>query len=262
MRVTLLGTGTSHGVPMIGCDCAVCRSSDPKDKRTRVSILLELAPAAEAFASAVRYVLVDTSTDLRAQAIAQDVRRVDAILFTHSHADHVMGLDDVRRYNALQRGAIPCYGDARTLADLRRMFDYIFNPPPVAAGGIPQLTLFEIAGVFSLGGVEIVPVPLWHGPRPILGFRIGRFAYLTDCSRIPDASWPLLAGVQTVVLDALRDRPHPTHFSVGEALEVVDRLAPARAYFTHMCHDLGHAETCARLPAGVALAYDGLTLDI
>jgi len=264
LRVTLLGTGTSHGVPAIGCDCAVCHSTDPRDRRSRTSILIQLTetPPKSAFAGAVRNILVDTSTDLRTQALAYDVRRVDAILFTHSHADHVLGLDDVRRYNALQRGAIPCYGDAPTLANIRRMFDYIFNPPAVLAGGLPQISPFLIAGAFTLGGATIVPVPIMHGPGTILGFRVGAFAYLTDCSRIPDESWPLLDGVRTLVLDALRDRPHPTHFNVEEALAVVARLAPERSYFTHIAHDLPHAATCARLPPGVELAYDGLVLEV
>jgi phosphoribosyl 1,2-cyclic phosphate phosphodiesterase len=270
LKVTLLGSGTSHGVPMIGCDCAVCRSTDPRDRRLRPSILIEIAGAADGsdasaaspFAALVRSILVDTSTDLRAQALCHDIRRVDAILFTHSHADHVMGLDEVRRFNALQKSAIPCYGDADTLADLTRMFGYIFAPPEAPSGGIPRLSLFRIAGSFSLGGVEIVPVPVLHGRRSILGYRLGTFAYLTDCSRIPDESWPLLDGVRTLVLDALRDRPHPTHFSVGEALEVVARLRPERTYLTHICHDLPHEATCARLPGGVELAYDGLVLNV
>src|SRR5579862_1305386 len=174
MKVTVLGSGTSHGVPSIGCDCAVCRSTDPHDRRLRPSILIELTGGpSNAFASSVRSILVDTSTDLREQAIRAGVRRVDAILFTHSHADHVMGIDDVRRYNQMQKGAIPCYGDAWTLENLRRMFAYIFNPPKQVGGGLPQLTLFEIGGPFVLGGAEIVPVPLLHGTLPVLGFRIG-----------------------------------------------------------------------------------------
>ena len=256
MKVTLLGTGTSHGVPMIGCECAVCRSTDPRDRRTRPSILIEQGGGR----GGVRNILVDTSTDLREQALVRGISRVDAILFTHSHADHIMGLDEVRRFNVLQREAIPCYADAGTLQDLRRTFAYIFDPP-AAGGGVPQIALFRIGGVFTLGDLDIVPVPLLHGQRPILGFRIGPFAYLTDCSRIPDESWPLLDGVRTVVLDALRDRPHPTHFTVSEALDVVARLSPERAYFTHICHDLPHAATCARLPRGVELAYDGLVLE-
>ena len=271
MRVTLLGTGTSHGVPAIGCECAVCRSTDARDRRMRPSILIELAgtraasadgSAASPIAAAVSHVLIDTATDLRAQALAFGVRRVDAILFTHSHADHVMGLDEVRRFNAIQQTAIGCYADAGTLADLQRMFAYIFDRTPRVGGGVPQVTPFRIGGPFSLGGVEIVPVPLLHGPWPILGFRVGTFAYLTDCNHIPEASWALLDGVETLVLDALRDRPHPTHFSVAEALDVVRRLSPVQTYFTHICHDLPHAATCARLPAGVELAYDGLVLEI
>ena len=267
MRIIVLGSGTSHGVPSIGCDCAVCRSSDPRDRRTRPSILIDLAgdPRPDTRSSQVRSILVDTSPDLRAQALACDVRRVDAILFTHTHADHIFGLDDVRRYNQMQKGAIACYADAPAVGELRRIFSYVFEPPVQKGGGLPQLALFRIAGPFTLGGAEIVPVPLLHGVMPVLGFRIGAFAYLTDCSRIPDASWPLLmdqGGVRTVIIDALRHRPHSTHFSVSEALDVVQRLGAERAYFTHICHDLPHAETCAQLPRGVELAYDGLVLEI
>jgi phosphoribosyl 1,2-cyclic phosphate phosphodiesterase len=265
MRVTVLGSGTSQGVPAIGCDCAVCRSTDPKDRRTRPSILIEVPPPASDEASytrSVQAILVDTSTDLRAQALACDVRRVDAILFTHAHADHVFGLDDVRSYNQRQKAPIPCYADPATAENLRRTFAYIFEPPAQRGGGLPQISLFHIAGPFTLGGMEIVPVPVFHGLLPVLGFRVGSFAYLTDCNRIPDASWQLLTGVRTIVLDALRHRPHSTHFSVSEAVDVVARLGAERAYFTHMCHDLPHAETCAQLPPGVELAYDGLVIEI
>jgi phosphoribosyl 1,2-cyclic phosphate phosphodiesterase len=264
LKVTVLGSGTSHGVPAIGCDCAVCRSTDPHDRRTRPSILMELRESSvhAPLARAVRSILVDTSTDLRAQALANNVRRVDAILFTHSHADHVLGIDETRAFNRLQHTAISCYASADTEFDLRRMFDYIFSGPRQMGGGVPQLRLFTIAGPFTMGGLEVVPVPLFHGDLPVLGFRVGPFAYLTDCSRIPDESWPLLEGVRVLILDALRDAPHPTHFNVAEALDVVARLKPERAYFTHICHELGHKATCARLPAGVELAYDGLVLEI
>jgi len=264
MRVTVLGSGTSHGVPSIGCDCAVCRSTDPKDRRTRPSILIETNAASgdPPYSRDVRSILVDTSTDLRAQALAYDVRRVDAILFTHTHADHVFGLDEVRRYNQMQRSPIPCYAERDTAAKLRQMFSYIFQPPEQRGGGLPQISLFHIAGPFTLGAVDVVPVRVWHGQMPVLGFRIGSFAYLTDCNRIPDESWALLDGVRTIILDALRHRPHSTHFCVSEAVDVVARLGAERAYFTHICHDLPHAETCARLPAGVELAYDGLVLEI
>jgi phosphoribosyl 1,2-cyclic phosphate phosphodiesterase len=262
MRITVLGSGTSQGVPAIGCDCAVCRSTDPRDKRTRPSILIELDGGATPFADAVRSILVDTSADLRAQALAYDVRRVDAILFTHGHADHVFGLDDVRRFNQMQKTAIPCFANDTTVSDLRRMFSYIFETPRQKGGGLPKLALFEIVGPFVLGGAEIVPVPLWHGLLPVLGFRIGTFAYLTDCNRLDDAAWPLLEGVRVLILDALRHRTHPTHFTVTEAIEVVHRIGAERAYFTHICHDLPHADTCARLPRGIELAYDGLVLEL
>jgi len=268
VRITVLGSGTSQGVPFIACDCAVCRSTDPRDKRTRPSILIDLGasetsrPEGLHFNSDVRYVLVDTTPDLRQQCLANDVRRVDAILFTHSHADHVCGFDDIRRFNQLQQTAIACYGDEETLADLRRMFTYVFNGPKQQGGGVPQVRTSVIGGPFVLGRSEIVPVPLLHGILPVLGFRIGSFAYLTDCNRIPDASWPLLDGVTTIVLDALRTRPHSTHFSVDEAVAVASRLGVERAYFTHITHDLGHADTCARLPRGVQLAYDGQVIDL
>jgi phosphoribosyl 1,2-cyclic phosphate phosphodiesterase len=257
-------------VPAIGCECDVCRSTDPRDTRTRPSILIEIVPgrqdpadvSASAFAGTVRSILVDTSTDLRMQALANNVRRVDAILFTHTHADHVFGIDEVRRFNQMQKSAIPCFADAATAASLRQMFAYIFEPPKQVGGGLPQLSLFPLAGAFSLGGREVVPVPLFHGALPVLGFRIGSFAYLTDCNRIPDGSFALLDGVRTLIIDALRRRPHSTHFSVDEAIAVAVRLDVERAYFTHICHDLGHAATSASLPAGVELAYDGLVLEI
>jgi phosphoribosyl 1,2-cyclic phosphate phosphodiesterase len=254
VRVTFLGTGTSHGVPMVGCGCSTCRSTDLRDKRLRPSIHVELADGLS--------VLVDTATDLRQQALTQGLTRVDAILFTHSHADHIMGLDEVRRFNVMQRAAIPAFADARTAADVRRTFHYIFDPPAEKGGGVPQIDLQTIDGPFAIGALDVVPIPVCHGPRPILGFRFGAFAYLTDCNRIPDESWPLLQGLDVLVLDALRHRAHPTHFTVAEAVDVVSRLVPRRAYLTHICHDLPHAATNAALPANVELAYDGLRLDI
>jgi phosphoribosyl 1,2-cyclic phosphate phosphodiesterase len=252
-RITFLGTGTSHGVPMIGCPCAVCRSDDPRDRRWRPSVWLDLPGIA---------VLVDTATDLRSQALQFRVPRVDAILFTHSHADHVMGLDDVRRFNALQEGAVACYADPFTAAEIRRTFAYMFGPRTPIGGGLPKIDLFELAGEFCLGRHLVTPVPLVHGRRLVLGYRVGGLGYLTDCSEIPEASFALLDGLDVLVVDALRDRPHPTHFTVSQALEVVERVRPKRAYFTHVAHDLPHAETCARLrPKGAELAYDGLILD-
>ncbi|MGE5833075.1 MAG: MBL fold metallo-hydrolase [Acidobacteriota bacterium] len=254
MRVTFLGTGTSHGVPMIGCDCAVCKSADPRDSRCRPSIYLEMADGLR--------VLVDTTPDLRTQALRYDIRHIDAIVYTHAHADHLMGLDEIRRYNVLARSPMPVYGDAPTLEALRRTFSYVFESDAPKGGGVPDLRLWIIGGRFSLGHQEVVPVPLRHGPWTILGFRFGRFAYLTDCNGVPAASLALLEGLDSVVLDALRRRPHPTHFTIDEAVSMARTIGARRTYFTHMAHDLGHESTCASLPAGMALAHDGLVLDI
>ena len=253
MNVTFLGTGTSHGVPMIGCDCAVCRSSDPRDARLRPSIFVQTPGAS---------VLVDAGPDLRTQALRHGIRRVDAILFTHGHADHILGMDDVRRFNAVMKRAMPCYGDARTLSEIRKTFHYVFDPATPKGGGLPALDLHELDGPVRIGDATVVPVPLLHGERPILGFRVDRFAYLTDCNAIPDAAWPLLQGLDVVVIDALREQPHPTHFSLGAAIEAGRRIAARRTLFTHMCHHLPHEATNAKLPAGMSLAYDGLTLDL
>ena len=240
---------------MIGCTCDVCRSPDPRDRRWRPSIYIE-GPDGGA-------VLVDTGPDLRAQALAYDVTRVDAILYTHGHADHVVGLDEVRRYNALQRGSIPCFADELTIGEITRMFGYAFDPRAPKGGGVPEIAFTPIrAGEpLAVAGLTIVPLTVYHGQRAVLGFRVGAFAYLTDCSRIPDETWPLLEGLDIVVLDALRERPHPTHFSLGEAVDAAGRLGAPRTYFTHICHDLSHAATCARLPPGMELAYDGLRLE-
>jgi phosphoribosyl 1,2-cyclic phosphate phosphodiesterase len=253
-RVTVLGSGTSHGVPVIGCECAVCRSTDPRDSRLRPSIYVEVPDRLR--------ILVDTTPDLRQQALRHGIRRIDAILFTHSHADHILGFDEIRRFNTLQGGPIPGYASRPSWDILKRSFYYAFDGLPREGGGVPQVIDIDVTGPFALNGVRVVPVPLWHGTMPVLGYRLGSFAYLTDCSAIPDDSWPLLDGVETLVLGALRDEPHPTHFTVAQAVEAIARAAPRRAYLTHMNHDLGHVATNARLPVGVELAYDGLVLDV
>ncbi len=254
MRITFLGTGTSHGVPMIGCDCDTCTSSDPRDRRWR--------PSVQVLTDDGQSLLVDAGPDLRAQALAFGIRRIDAILFTHGHADHILGLDEIRRFNTMQQRPMACYGDDATLFEIRRAFAYVFDPATPHGGGVPQIELFAVAGPFCIGRLEIVPIPIFHGDRGILGLRFGRFAYLTDCSAIPDESWPLLEGVDCLVLDALRDAPHPTHFTLDEAIDAARRIGARRTYFTHMCHELPHAATSARLPPTMELAYDGLALDV
>lgn len=239
---------------MIGCGCAVCVSRDRRDTRLRPSIFIDVDRGPK--------ILVDTSPDLRQQALTHRIPRIDAILYTHSHADHILGLDDVRAYNRIQGGVIPAYANTETWEVIYKTFYYVFDGLPRLGGGIPMIEPHEVTGPFRVGTVQVVPVPLWHGLMPILGFRFGDFAYLTDCNRIPDESWALLGGLDTVVMDALRDTPHDTHFTVAEAVEAIARIKPRRAYLTHMTHDLGHAATSARLPAGIELAYDGLVLDV
>jgi phosphoribosyl 1,2-cyclic phosphate phosphodiesterase len=238
---------------MVGCTCSVCQSTDPRDQRLRPSIHVEVPGHAS--------ILVDTTPDLRQQALTHRIARLDAVLFTHSHADHILGLDELRSFNFIQQAPVPCYATADVWENIQQMFRYVFDGVPRQGGGIPRVDVHTIEGPFTVGGVRVVPVPLWHGRLPILGFRFGSVAYLTDCSAIPEASWSLVTGVDTLVIDALRDRKHSTHFTVAEALTAIERIAPGRAYLTHMAHDLGHAGTSARMPAGVELAYDGLVLD-
>jgi phosphoribosyl 1,2-cyclic phosphate phosphodiesterase len=237
---------------MIGCECDTCHSSDPRDTRLRPSIFIETDDDLK--------LLVDAGPDLRLQALTYKIGRVDAILFTHGHADHILGLDEVRRYNWLQRKRMPCYADARTIWDVRQAFSYAFDPNTQQGGGIPQVETFVIEGPFCMGHQDVVPVPILHGRRPILGLRFGRFAYLTDCSEIPDESWALLEGLDVLVIDALRDTPHPTHFTLAEAIDASLRINAGRTFFTHMCHDLPHEATSRRLPSGMELAYDGLVV--
>lgn len=254
MRITFLGTGTSTGVPVIGCTCDTCQSPNQKDKRWRPSIYLRFDSGAA--------VLVDASPDLREQALRFGVDRVDAIWLTHAHADHVLGLDDVRIFNVRQRSAIPCHSGRETLTAVRRMFGYVFDPATPKGGGLPRLILRPIAGPFSFDRRTVIPVPLRHGTLPILGYRIGGFAYLTDCSEIPDRSWGCLEGLEVLVIDALRHRQHSTHFSLDEAIKAAARIGAGRTLFTHMSHDLGHDSTCAVLPTDMVLAHDGLEVTV
>ena len=250
MKVTFLGTGTSVGVPRIACRCPVCVSTDPKNKRTRSSILVEYDEWC---------VLVDTAPDLRTQALTYEVDRVDAVIFTHGHADHLHGLDDVRIYCFQRDNPLPCYGDDFTLKRIRRSFDYAFNSPYKHA--LPQLDLVEIDGDFDLFGLTIRPVTVYHGKMPVLAFRMRDFAYVTDCNSIPQESMEQLRNLDILVLDALRHHEHPTHFTVDQACEVIRELEPEQAYLTHIAHELDHATTNAALPENVQLAFDGLVLD-
>lgn len=237
---------------MIGCQCEVCHSTDPRDQRLRPSICLEQ--------DGVR-VLVDTATDLRQQCLRERIDRADAVVYTHAHADHILGFDELRRFNVMSHGPMPIYADAETLSALRRTFAYAFEPPEQLGGGVPQISAHEITGDFTIGGLTFEPLALFHGRRPVLGFRVGRFAYLTDCNMIPEPTLKRLGGLEVLVLDALRHRPHPTHFSLAEAVTMAGTIGATRTYFTHMCHDLGHEATCATLPAGMTLAHDGLRLE-
>jgi phosphoribosyl 1,2-cyclic phosphate phosphodiesterase len=251
MTLKFLGTGTSTGVPIIPCRCAVCTSPDPHDKRMRPSILLEYDQ---------RVVVIDTTPDFRTQALREGLTRLDAVVFTHHHADHIMGLDDTRVFYFRQKLPIPVYADSHCMAVLRTVFSYIFDGDRPMEG-IGRIEPHLIEGPFDLWGLRFTPVPLLHGNLPILGFRFRNTAYLTDVSEIPDSSFPLLENLDYLIIDALRHKPHHTHLSVEQALAAVERIKPKRAFFTHIAHDLGHEQTNSVLPPHVKMSYDGLTLD-
>jgi phosphoribosyl 1,2-cyclic phosphate phosphodiesterase len=253
LSITVLGSGTSVGVPTIACGCAVCRSPDPKDKRLRPSVLLSYNG---------RNVVIDTTPDFRTQVLRAGVERLDAVVFTHGHADHVMGLDDVRPFNYHQRSGIPIYGSAQTLDAVRRVFSYVFEDY-AHESSVPRLEMRVLdGGPFDLFGLCVRPIPLKHGSLDVYGYRFGAAAYLTDHSAIPQTSMEALGGLDILFLDALRHRPHPTHTTVARALEYVAELKPRRTFLTHICHDLGHEETERALPANVRLAYDGLEIRV
>jgi phosphoribosyl 1,2-cyclic phosphate phosphodiesterase len=249
--LTVLGSGTSMGVPTIGCDCAVCRSSDPHDRRTRPSIMVEYDG---------RLVLIDTTPDFREQAIRERIQHVDAVLYTHTHADHILGIDDLRPLSFHRPGRIPLYARPEAAEFLRAMFRYIFDAD-YKFGGIARVELKHLDGPVDLFGARFEPVVVIHGESEVYGFRFGTAAYLTDFSDVPQTSFERLQGLDILFLDALRHKPHPTHSTVENSLRIVNQLQPKRAFFTHICHDLPHQATNATLPPNVRLSYDGMKLD-
>ena len=251
--ITILGSGTSTDVPLIGCDCAVCASTNPRNKRSRSSILISCKEG---------NILVDTSTDLRFQALSNNIRRISAVLFTHAHADHIHGIDELRSFNFLQKERIPCYGDRNTVDRITAMFSYIFEGT-WKGGGIPRLDMNPVeAGDFTVLGKTIKAVPVMHGDLQIFGYRLGPFAYVTDCSSIQPESMKMLEGLDLLVLGALRFSPHATHFSVHQALEVVRSLKPRRTILTHMGHEIEYEKASRELPEGVEPGYDGMRIEV
>ena len=251
MKITILGCGTSTGVPMVGCDCPVCTSDDPRDKRTRASLLICYND---------HTVLVDTSTDLREQALRQHIRRIDSVLFTHAHADHVNGIDDLRGFHFIHKEIIPCFASRETLETLQNGFGYIFNEHE-GSGYSPLMAAHEIRAPFDLFGQTIIPIPMLHGRTLSLGYRIENFAYLTDCSAIPESSLELLQGVELLVIDGLRWTEHPFHFNIAGAIAAARQTGAPRTILTHLTHQIAYSEE-NKLPPGFELAYDGMEFDL
>lgn len=254
MKVRVLGSGTSNGVPVVGCGCPVCTSTNPRNRRTRASVLISEGNT---------NILIDTATEFRLQAVEAGIDHLDAIFFTHAHADHTHGLDDVR--SLTHEKPVDVYADPLARDEILQRFSYIFRPKP-NTGAIPRVNMHTLPdnpnGPVCCGGVEVRPIPILHGKMEIRGYRMGGFAYLTDCSFIPESSFALLEDLDLLILDALRYRPHPTHFSVDEALAAIRRIAPRRALLTHMCHKLEYGQLAAELPEGVSPAYDGLEIEL
>lgn len=249
--LTVLGSGTSMGVPTIGCSCAVCHSEDPHDRRTRPSVLLEFGG---------KFVLIDTTPDFREQAIREQIKQIDAVIYTHTHADHILGIDDLRPLSYHHDGKIPLFARPEAAEFLRNMFRYIFDAD-YKFGGLARLELNPIDDAFELFGTRFEPIPVIHGETEIYGYRFGSAAYLTDFSAVPEASFARLQGLDVLFLDGLRHKPHPTHSTVENSIRIADRLQAKRVFFTHICHDLPHAATNATLPPHVRLSYDGMKLE-
>jgi phosphoribosyl 1,2-cyclic phosphate phosphodiesterase len=258
MRLTFLGTGTSFGVPQIGCRCEVCQSVDPRDKRTRVGAVVETDEG--------RRILIDTPPELRLQLIAADVRDVDAVLYTHDHADHTHGADDIRAFTANRAAPLPMYGSAETMASLARKFPYIFDsrmrPMPGTFKPEGDAHVLEEGGTQRIAGIDVTPVRVPHGFADVFAYRIGPLGYVTDAKAIPPAAVDVLRGVRVLVVNALFPTPHPTHLSIPEAIDVARAIGAERTYLTHLTHRVSHAALEAELPPNVRAAYDGLVVDL
>ena len=255
-ELLFLGTGTSTGVPMIGCECEVCASNDTRDWRRRSAAYVRAGG---------KGILIDTPPDLREQALTFRVREVDAVLVTHSHADHLMGFDDIRRFNTINKGVLPIYALPEVLAEIRRVFHYV-GETPVAGLYRPLAEFRGVSGAFGVGGATVTPVPVKHGSSHTCGFRIdceGRsLGYVPDCSELPETAFALLQNLDVMVLDALRDRPHATHFTIADSLAALERIAAKRSYLIHMCHDITHEALQSRLPKNTFASHDGLRVSI
>lgn len=251
MKVTILGSGTSTGVPMVGCHCRVCTSADPRDTRTRASLLISIDG---------RRILIDTSTDLRWQALREGIDRIDAVLYTHAHADHINGIDDLRGFNFLHREILPCFASATTFERLMAGFGYIFHEHN-GTGYTQLMEAHEVSGPFGLFGLTITPILLDHGRTSAFGYRAGKCAYLTDCCAIPDSSMELLQGLDVLIIDGLRWTPHPFHYNIEGAIEAVRPLRAKRVVLTHLTHEVAYAER-VKLPPGFEFAYDGMSFEL
>ena len=252
LKLTVLGSGTSTGVPVLGCHCAVCSSAELRNNRTRCSVLFEWSG---------RKVLIDTATDFRQQALREGIEQIDTVLYTHAHADHVHGIDDLRTFTLMTGNAIPVYAARGVLDRIQGLFSYIFSETG-SSGFRPRLQVHEVAGPFDLFGQKVIPIPLVHGPGDSLGYRIGNLAYVVDCSAISESSWSLLEGLDVLIIDALRFREHESHFSISEAIKVARQLRVPRTLLTHLSHDIDYSRHSAGLPEGVEFAYDGQTLTL
>ncbi|MBI4977177.1 MAG: MBL fold metallo-hydrolase [Spirochaetes bacterium] len=251
MKITFLGTGTSDGVPMVACGCRVCRSRDRRDNRTRTSAMIEHEG---------KRIIIDTGIDFRAQMLRHRVNRIDAIMLTHPHADHVFGLDELRQYNRIA-GTIPIYANRYTIGEIHTRFGYFFNPPQ-RGGGVSDIDLIEMKRPMQVCGLTVTPLPVRHGILDILGFQIEDTAYITDASFIPETVLKKIRGCSVLVLNALRYRKHPTHFNIAQAVAIAEQVKAKHTYFVHMTHDVMHRELVRELPRGMAPAYDGLSLTV